>query len=82
MSDKIHPQTISVVETRASALDLEVIVGPIEKADILSREISGILVQYPDTYGDVNDFAQIAQLARKNGVSYNFNSYSLKNIFP
>lgn len=44
-------------------------VGPIDKADLSSREYAGILLQYPDTYGDVIDFADVAKVANKNGVS-------------
>lgn len=69
LSNKIHPQTLSVVKTRAEALELEIEIGPISEADLASREISGILLQYPDTYGDVRDFEDIAEMARKNGVS-------------
>lgn len=68
VSNKVHPQTISVVQTRASALELDIEVGPIQNADLKSREFAGILLQYPDTYGDVNDFESIAELARKNGT--------------
>lgn len=68
LSNKVHPQTLAVVQTRADALELEIVVGPIERADLRSRELSGILLQYPDTYGDVKDFEDIAALARKNGV--------------
>lgn len=68
ISNKVHPQTISVVQTRASALELDIEVGPIANADLKSREFAGILLQYPDTYGDVNDFESIAELARKNGT--------------
>jgi glycine dehydrogenase len=71
LSDKLHPQTISVVETRLKAFDLEIIIGPVENADLTNREISGILLQYPDTNGDVRDFEKIASVARKNGVSSN-----------
>lgn len=69
LSNKIHPQTISVVKTRADALELEIEIGSISQANLASREYSGILLQYPDTYGDVKDFEDIAGLARKNGVS-------------
>lgn len=58
-----------MVKTRAEALELEIEVGSIEEADLASREISGILLQYPDTYGDVKDFESIAETAKKNGVS-------------
>ena len=58
-----------MVKTRAEALEIEIEVGPIDSANLASRELSGILLQYPDTFGDVKDFEEIAQLARKNGVS-------------
>lgn len=68
LSDRLHPQTISVVETRIKAFDHDVIVGPIGECDLNSREYSGILLQYPDTFGDVQDFAEMAKTAKKNGV--------------
>lgn len=58
------------MQTRAEALELEIDIGPIDEANLANREYSGILLQYPDTYGDVKDFEEIAQLARKNGVSW------------
>lgn len=57
------------MKTRAEALELEIEVGPISSVNLTGREISGILLQYPDTYGDVKDFEDIATLARKHGVS-------------
>lgn len=69
LSDRIHPQTLAVVQTRASDLGLTVLVGAVADADLAGREIAGILVQYPDTFGDVHDFAEVARQATKNGVS-------------
>lgn len=68
LSDRLHPQTISVVETRVKAFDQEVIVGHISSIDFSTREYSGVLLQYPDTFGDVQDFAEMSQNAKKNGV--------------
>lgn len=68
LSDKVHPQTISVVQTRAVSLDIDVEVGDISEAKLTSRDLSGILVQYPDTNGDVKDFEEIARVAKKNGT--------------
>ena len=68
LSDKLHPQTIAVVQTRASAFNWELIIGPISKADFSKQDISGILVQYPDTQGDVQDFSEICKAAKQNGV--------------
>ena len=74
LSQNIHPQTLAIVQTRASDLDLEVIIGPIRDVDLASREYAGILIQYPDTFGDVQDYAEIAKTAKKNGVSRNVNN--------
>lgn len=68
LSDRLHPQTVSVVETRIKAFDYEVIIGPISQCDFNTREYSGILLQYPDTFGDVQDFAELSKNAKKNGV--------------
>lgn len=68
VSENIHPQTLAIVQTRAVDLDLQVVVGPIADANLASREIAGILLQYPDTYGDVVDFTEVAKTAKKNGV--------------
>lgn len=72
LSNNLHPQTISVVETRLRAFDIDVVIGPIAEANFAEHEYSGILLQYPDTYGNVNCFEDIATEARKNGVR-NFN---------
>lgn len=68
LSQNLHPQTISVVETRLRAFDIDVIIGPISDVDFSNHEYSGILLQYPDTYGNVTCFESIATEARKNGV--------------
>ncbi|XP_053946765.1 glycine dehydrogenase (decarboxylating), mitochondrial [Anastrepha ludens] len=68
LSNRLHPQTLSVVQTRAEALEFVTEIGPIASADLEGREISGILLQYPDTFGDVKDFEDVAEKARKNGT--------------
>lgn len=57
-----------MVKTRAVALEIEVEIGPITEANLASRELAGILIQYPDTYGEVKDFTEISKIAHKNGV--------------
>lgn len=69
LSKNLHPQTLSVVETRLKAFDIDVVIGDINEANLASREYSGILLQYPDTFGNVVDFESIAGEAKKNGVS-------------
>lgn len=67
LSDKLHPQTISVVETRCQSLGLEVDVVNIFESDFSNRDIAGVLFQYPDTEGNVQDFSALAEDAHSHG---------------
>lgn len=69
LSDKAHPQTISVIATRASSLGFTLEIGDVFKADTSAKDIAGILVQYPDTAGCIHDFTDIVEKAHANGVS-------------
>ncbi|MEC8268426.1 MAG: glycine dehydrogenase (aminomethyl-transferring), partial [Pseudomonadota bacterium] len=53
-----HPQTISLVETRAEPLGITVeIVEPDKLTDV--TDAFGVLAQYPGTFGDVRDLSDI-----------------------
>ncbi|KAI5749833.1 hypothetical protein M8J76_010564 [Diaphorina citri] len=54
ISDKVHPQTLSVIKTRADSLGLQVIVSDIAQADLSGKDIAGVLFQYPDTSGNIS----------------------------
>lgn len=41
LSQNLHPQTISVVETRLRAFDIDVVIGPISDVDFTNHEYSG-----------------------------------------
>jgi glycine dehydrogenase len=69
LSDKLHPQTISVVETRCSALGMEIVLGNVNSFDYSNRDVSGVLFQYPDTEGNIMDFSEIVHKAHTNGVN-------------
>ncbi|MDG1944920.1 MAG: aminomethyl-transferring glycine dehydrogenase [Halioglobus sp.] len=57
-----HPQTIAVVKTRAEALDIEVVIGnPTEL--LASTDAFGLLLQYPGTYGHLNDISPLVEKA-------------------
>ncbi|MCF3649814.1 aminomethyl-transferring glycine dehydrogenase [Synoicihabitans lomoniglobus] len=55
VSEKCHPQTIDIVRTRAEPLGLSVTVGD-HTTFAPDAETVGVLVQYPDTTGDIIDF--------------------------
>ncbi len=61
VSSGCHPQTIAVVETRAKPLGITVVVGKPE--ELVTQEGFGLLLQYPDTTGDIADYAGLTQKA-------------------
>mmetsp|Transcript_14398 Transcript_14398/g.40001 ORF Transcript_14398/g.40001 Transcript_14398/m.40001 type:complete len:1011 (+) Transcript_14398:63-3095(+) len=53
VSQDVHPQTIGLIETRAKAIGIKVVVGDHSQADFSSGNYCGAIVQYPNTYGAV-----------------------------
>ncbi|MBI1367031.1 MAG: aminomethyl-transferring glycine dehydrogenase [Planctomycetes bacterium] len=60
IADDCHPQTINVVRTRAISMGIELRVGPVGSIDLSSQDICGVLVQYPNTTGQIHDYADLA----------------------
>jgi glycine dehydrogenase len=58
----VHPQTKAVVATRAKPLGITVLEVDAMSIDS-TLEYFGLLVQYPDTTGTINDFSSAAQAA-------------------
>lgn len=65
---KVHPQTLAVVETRASSLGIKVVTGDWSELNLANRDFSGVLVQYPDTEGTVKDYSSLVNDAHSNGT--------------
>jgi len=67
VADNVHPQTLSVVRTRATALGIEVHSGdPNQVKDF--KPYSGVLLQYPDTYGYLLDYGDVVNKAHNDEV--------------
>jgi glycine dehydrogenase len=56
VSEEILPQTLSVLQTRATPKGIELVVGNHESFDF-SSDFFGAMLQYPGKYGQVNDYA-------------------------
>ena len=67
VSDRCHPQTIGVVQTRAKPLGITVVVTDAIEASF-DDDVFGVLVQYPDTRGRISDFAEMAERAHAAGA--------------
>lgn len=66
----LHPQTKAVVQTRAKPLGIKVIeVDAVQVArDGFEQEFFGLLVQYPDTNGEICDYAKVSEFAHEKGA--------------
>ncbi len=67
VSSNCHPQNIEVVQTRAKALGIEVAVGD-HTTFAFNEKVFGTLVQYPDTFGAIHDYAGFAEKAHAAGA--------------
>jgi glycine dehydrogenase len=67
VSENCHPQTIEVVQTRAKALGIEVVVGHHEGFQF-GEKVFGVLVQYPDTFGAIHDYSAFVEKAHAAGT--------------
>lgn len=67
VSDKVFPQTIDVLYTRANPVGITVKVTDIEKEHDFSG-VFAILLQYPDKTGEVKDYTALVQKAKENKI--------------
>jgi glycine dehydrogenase len=66
VSNRCHPQTIAVIQTRAHGFGIEVRVG--DEATALSENIFGLLLQYPASTGRVIDYRNLILTAQTKGA--------------
>ena len=74
VSHLCHPQTIAVLQSRADGFGIKIVVADI-LADSCVRvketgdDLIGVLVQYPDTEGGVEDFQGLSDQVHKQGAT-------------
>ncbi|KAI1747248.1 glycine dehydrogenase [Xylaria castorea] len=74
VSTTMHPQTISVMRGRAEGFGITIL--PLDlshqeshaKIEALGDDLVGVMVQYPDTYGGVDDYRPLADVVHKQGA--------------
>ncbi len=67
VDEDCHPQTIAVMQTRAEALGLEIVVGDPATA-LEGKEVFGVLIQYPGSRGGVRDIRGVIAQAQEQGA--------------
>ena len=61
----VFPQTLDVVRTRASTIDVEVVTGPAETAG--AADAFAAIFQYPGSDGEIRDLRAVARDVQANG---------------
>ncbi len=74
VSSRCHPQTIAVLHSRAEGFGVKIVVGDVlengmKQVQDFAESLIGVLVQYPDTEGGIEDFRALADLVHKQGGS-------------
>jgi glycine dehydrogenase len=65
VSKGVHPQTIEVLKTRAEPMGIELLIG--DDADAAAIDCFGALLQYPNTFGRINDYKALADAVHARG---------------
>ena len=59
VQDSVHPQTLELLRTRAEPMGIELLIG--KPADALSADTFGVLLQYPDSLGNIGDYKALVE---------------------
>ena len=68
VDERVHPQVLAVVQTRARPLGLTVRVGKFESHDFAAEPMLGALIAYPTTDGRFLDLEDVVRRAKDAGV--------------
>jgi len=67
VSENIFPHTIDILKTRSESLGIELLFGNHEEIEF-SENIFGAIIQYPDQYGEINDYSTFTEKAHQNEI--------------
>ncbi len=67
VSEEILPQTLSLLQTRATPLGIDLVIGNHKDFDF-TADFYGALLQYPGKYGQVHDYAAFVAKAKENDI--------------
>lgn len=75
VSELCHPQTRAVLHTRAQGFGIELVVGDALANDCkavkdVGQDLVGVLVQYPDTEGNIKDFKKLSETIKQLGGTF------------
>jgi glycine dehydrogenase len=68
VSSNCFPQTIAVLKNRSEPLGIELIIEEPELIDLTDPELFGVLLQYPDMDGKIQDYSDLIASAHENEI--------------
>jgi glycine dehydrogenase len=68
VSRNLFAQTIDVLKTRAVPLGIEIKVSCTKDIEF-SKQVYGMMLQYPNQLGNINDYSKLVQTAHENNVA-------------
>ena len=66
VSELLHPQSIAILQTRAEAMGIEILVGD-HNTFAFDQPVCGVMVQYPATDGSIIDYTEFCNRAKEAG---------------
>ena len=69
VSERCHPQTIDVLQTRATPIGVELLIGDHRTVDLTGGNIFGMLLQYPASDGEVFDYTDLIATAHELNIT-------------
>jgi glycine dehydrogenase len=67
VAEDVHPQTIAVLQTRCESMGVELRVARGDAFEI-NDQVSGVLVQYPNTWGQIKDYDALTKQTHDAGA--------------
>jgi glycine dehydrogenase len=68
VAENTYPQTIAVLQTRAKNLGIEIEIKSCDDFEPAAN-IYGILLQYPNQYGEIHEYRKLVNRAHENGIA-------------
>ena len=68
VSESTYPQTIAVIQTRAKHLGIKIEIKSCNDFEP-APHIFGVLLQYPNQYGEIHEYRKLVNLAHENGIT-------------
>lgn len=67
VDEKVWPQTLDVLQTRANPLGIELKIQPADKFEF-TDDVFGAILQYPNSDGEIPDYSGLVEKAHENEV--------------